>query len=57
MLESKEPINNQRKKKPFFKYCLKCDKRFQPKGSATTICDKCRKKAYKDRKTDINRNI
>jgi hypothetical protein len=48
MLESKEV--KVRKRKPFFKYCANCDKRFQPSGSGTTVCDKCRKKTYKSRR-------
>ena len=44
MLESKEPIETKRIRKPFFKYCLVCDKRFQP-TRCQKICDKCKKKA------------
>jgi len=41
-------------KKTFFKYCLDCEKRFQPTGRGVRFCDKCRsirmKKCYEKRK-------
>lgn len=34
-----------KKRKPFFKYCAKCGKRFDPEGRFSKFCKKCRNKA------------
>ena len=36
-------------KKPFKRFCNRCEKKFQPSTKATRICEKCIKKGMKDR--------
>ena len=37
-----------KKNKMFFKYCTKCDKKFQPDGKAQKLCSECQLKVRKE---------
>ncbi len=39
-----------RKRKSFFKYCDKCEEKFQPTGRTVKLCDKCWKEISNARK-------
>jgi len=39
-------------KRTFFRFCSKCGRKFQPKGTANFICEKCRPYYNTRRKSD-----